>query len=186
MSNHSCLLCGEEISSTIVPKTADGNMICWNCYYKIPQSIGLNLKDFSDMELLEVCDSFIPAHDESELAHLFGIGVRKNSLQINDCIYKMQALASIEIKFWPTKRLSYDTVEATPYVIIELRRPHILLQEPFIEYSDTKVKCEEKNGHVRCTAPAEEKFIESISNALRNHEPDFTHIDFGNFSTERN
>lgn len=179
MSEFTCSICGKEMKPfSRMRRTVDGNAICYECFRQLPFSVQKFVESFTSEEVRGIWNSlYVHASLDKYIANIFNsVFVCRDSLRVNSVFFKMEALRSVKLCYVPWHRISRSSVVVRPYVVLELKHPHVLLQEPIATLSAIQAKCVRRNGHVVCTCPDEEKIFSCINEALRVGDVNFTRV----------
>ena len=121
-----CSICNENRVSI---KRCRGGMLCESCLKKLPEAVRINIKDFDIKPLSELIKVIKPIGEEQAIT-MGHFGISKSGVQLNNIHYDIRNIKEISTNLHPIESTEYGFVKGTMTIIIELKNPRFLIEEP--------------------------------------------------------
>lgn len=121
-----CGICGKEYGTHEIK---DGKL-CGHCFERLPESIQKRCKSFTKREMIRLNKQIV---EPDIWGRIGALGIGKDMISINGKGIRLKNLKRISLHFHPWKAGERPgTVIGRATVIVELIRPHIVLEEPLL------------------------------------------------------
>lgn len=126
-----CKVCGQCCRDY---KKLKSGLICSDCMDSLPIGIKNSIHEFTADQIQKIKNNIKPYDGKSRIwRYCDSLQVTGNSIVLNRMEYKLKDLMSVKLNFHPREigKLP-DTAEGIVSLILELKSPHILIEESFI------------------------------------------------------
>lgn len=126
-----CKVCGRSCYDYQRLKTG---IICSDCLSTLPIGVKNCIREFSGDQILKIRKVAVPSSGKSKIwRYCEDLKVCVDSIILNRMEYKLKDLESVKLNFHPKEigKLP-DTAEGVVTVVIEIKSPHVLIEEAFL------------------------------------------------------
>lgn len=133
-----CAICGrkaynaQEFRGLIEGFEHTKSFVCDECWYALPLAVRNNLAHQPYVHVKELRYAIRPRPSRDRLYKKFaGLSLYRSYIGINGLYYHIANIASFRLGFVPIKRESETRALGYPLAVIELKKPRVVIQEPF-------------------------------------------------------